>query len=195
MFVIDAMTPTLFCRRVGASRTMRVLRGLRLTPAVMAAAWLAMPTICHASFIEYTLNASFVLNGEQETISNQTFLISDDGKETFEMQVTGGAPFAGLYFAMGESVLPDVVFGFPFSAGFNTILLIHFANDLSLAPDPISRVFWETNAEGFFDFSPTGEAVIANPEPASLAILGMAVSLFFLSLWVVRCARQLPSEG
>jgi len=162
------MTPTDLPRPLRSA--IGLLRGLRLTFAAAATAWLATPTICHAAIIDYEFsNATTVLNGVPETISG---LVSFGGNaESYAaIQLTGPAPYAGLYYAGVASPLcsascidstggSDTFLAFGFGTRFGT-LRIRFANDLSLGTDPLASV----EIGGVADVAPTGVAVaVATP--------------------------------
>jgi hypothetical protein len=163
MFGIEAITPTDF--------RSRFRRGLTLT-LVAVAAWLAAPTASRASVTDYAFsNAGAVLNGTPVSISG-LFSVSENEVPGFtvqffsSIQVTGPAPYAGLYTCSGTSspgtspavcsltpiLAPDEIVGVGFQ--------IRFADNLSSDADPLASV--EIN--GVTDTAPTGAAVpIATP--------------------------------
>jgi len=163
------MTPTDLPRPLRSA--IGLLRGLRLTFAVAATAWLATPTICHAEVIDYRFsNATTVLNGVPETISGLVSFCCSGTEPYAVIQLTGAAPYAGLYYAGVASPLcsascsdstggSDTFLAFGFGTRFGT-LRIRFANDLSLGTDPLASVEIGSVA----DVAPTGVAVaVATP--------------------------------
>src|SRR3984893_1764977 len=157
------MTPTDLPRPLRSA--IGLLRGLRLTFAAAATAWLAVPTICHAEVIDYRFsNATTVLNGVSETISGLVSFCCSGTESYAVIQLTGAAPYAGLYYAGVASPLcpascidstggSDTFLGDGFGTPFD--LRIRFANDLSFGTDPLASVEIGTVT----DAAPTGVAV------------------------------------
>jgi len=144
MFGTDAMIPTEFRRRLRSHTTGRRC-GLKLTSAVVGAAWLAAPTISRADIIDIIdygfSDASAVFGGIPETI---TGIVSFEqfspgvAQEWFaEIRLTGPAPYAGLYSAGLNGEFTILTSSDTFIAA---SLKIRFANDLSLSPDPLASV-------------------------------------------------------
>src|ERR1700730_9915759 len=165
------MTPTDLPRPLRSA--IGLLRGLRLTFAAAATAWLAVPTICHAGIIDYRFsNATTVLNGVPETISGLVSFCCSGTESYAVIQLTGAAPYAGLYYAGVASPLcpascidstggSDTLFG----DGSGGTLRIRFANDLSFGTDPLASVeITRPGGSVVTDAAPTGVAVaVATP--------------------------------
>jgi hypothetical protein len=160
------MTPTGLPRASRSAIGLR--RGLWLTFAAAATAWLATPTICHAEVIDYEFsNATTVLNGVPESISGIVSFCCSGIEPYAAIQLTGAAPYAGLYLAgVATSCAscsdptggPDTFLAF--FGGFGVALRIRFANDLSFGTDPLASV----EIGGVTDAAPTGVAVaVATP--------------------------------
>jgi hypothetical protein len=176
------MTPTDLPRP--SRSAIGLLRGLRLTFAAVATAWLATPTICHAEVIDYRFsNATTVLNGVPETINGLVSFCCSGEEPYAVIQLTGAAPYAGLYYAGVASGCTSCVDS---TGGSDTFLAfgpgtlrIRFANDLSFGTDPLASV--EIN--GVTDAAPTGVAVaVATPihyvfENASTVLRGTPESI------------------
>jgi len=132
------MTPTDLPRPLRSA--IGLLRGLRLTFAAAATAWLATPTICHAAIIDYEFsNATTVLNGVPETISG---LVSFGGNaESYAViQLTGPAPYAGLYYAGVASPLCSASC-IDSTGGSDTFLAFGFGTRFGTPPDPLRERF------------------------------------------------------
>jgi len=177
MFGTDAMILTEFRRRL-RSRTTRRRCSLKLTLAVVGAAWIAASATSRAAVIDYVFsNASAVFNGTPESI---TGIVSFDEfspgltQEWFaEIQLTGPAPYAGLYSAglNGEFSIatdPDT-----FIAG---RLKIRFANNLSFSPDPLASVEIG-GVTGTTTTATTGEAV-AFATPITYDLSNVSTTVF-----------------
>ena len=97
MIEIDVLTPNDSPLRVIRSRTTRLLRGLGLTLAVAAAAWLVAPTTSRAGpETDYVLsNVTAVFDGTPVSISGSFIL--GGGEWRAQIQVTGPYPYAGFY--------------------------------------------------------------------------------------------------
>ena len=156
------MTPTDLPRPLRAA--IGLLRGLRLTFAAAATAWLATPTICHA-IIDYEFsNATTVLNGVPESISGLVSFCCSGTEPYAVIQLTGAAPYGGLY-----SIFPPGYFtgrSDTFLAeGSGGTLQIRFANDLSFGTDPLASVeITRPGGSVVTDAAPTGVAVaVATP--------------------------------
>src|SRR5467141_3909268 len=162
------MTPTDLPRPLRSA--IGLLRGLRLTFAAAATAWLATPTICRAAIIDYQFsNATTVLNGVPESISGLVSICCSGSEPYAAIQLTGALPYAGLYSIFPPGVFTggsDTVLAFGPGAPFGPdTLRIRFANNLSFGTDPLASV--EITLPGgsvVTDASPTGVAVaVATP--------------------------------
>jgi hypothetical protein len=146
----------------GRSLTMGLL-------SVVATAWLAAPTISRAAPIDVLSNAaidyvfsdaSAVFNGVTESI---TGLFSVGLREySAEIQLTGPAPYAGLYTFIGLGLGHSGIS----MADDEGTLQIRFADNLSFADNPLASVELLLGSGGTVvsDTAPTGVAVaIATP--------------------------------
>jgi hypothetical protein len=145
---------------LGWKSTIGLLRGLLLSLAVVAATWVAAPTISSASPGDFDWefsNASAILNGTPVSITG-TF--TTDGFVGFlvNIQVTGGSYTAAYQ--------ERCIFGCPGSASTDTIfvgnLSIRFANAFVDAPGPDPLASVEIN--GGTDTAPTGVADVIGTE-------------------------------
>lgn len=99
MFGIDATAPADFLRVLRS----RFLRGLKLTLAVLATAWLAAPTTARAYPTDYVLsNASAVLAGTPYSMTG-LFSVEGDFEYFAQFQLTGPGPLAGSYSCGGST--------------------------------------------------------------------------------------------
>src|ERR1700730_4149924 len=162
------MTPPDFPRTLRAATGL--LRGLRLTFAAAATAWLATPTICHA-IIDYQFsNATTVLNGVPETISGLVSFCCSGTESYAVIQLTGAPPYAGIYyggvadpFCPASCITPTGGSDTFLALGLGT-LRIRFANDLLFGTDPLASVEITLPGGGVTDAAPTGVAVaVATP--------------------------------
>jgi hypothetical protein len=150
--------------------------------AVVTAAWLAAPAISRADVIhDYVFqDASTVLMSTPETITGSfTFDVTTGVESSVEMTLSGDPPYAATY--------TESIAGYPCTDGFSvcgyngtTELLIHFDSLLDVSPDPLFSVqYFPMGGVAVRDLSPTGEVVFASvtatPEPASFALLGIAL--------------------
>ena len=138
--MFDAMSPTDFPRRFIRCRTIWLLRGLGFT-LVVAIGWLAAPAISRAEVIDYVFsNASAVFNGTPESITGLVSIesINPLPEEWFaEIQLTGPAPYAGLYSAGLTGNFSQPLPGFDLVRADG--LQIRFANNLSSIRQPPCR--------------------------------------------------------
>jgi hypothetical protein len=156
------MTPTDLPRLL-RSTTIGLLRGLRLTLATAATAWLSAPTVSHAGFIvDYVFsNASAVLDGAPVSITGFVSMVpSLQAELRADIQITGPTPYAGLYQNKDYLDLPQLDYlGEPnlVKAG---NLQIRFANNLSSSSDPLVSVEIVTGSGAVVASDPTGAAVV-----------------------------------
>ena len=154
--------------------------GLQLTLAVVTAAWLAAPAISRADVIhDYVFqDASTVLMNTPETITGSfTFNVTTDVETSVQVTLTGNPPYAATY----TQIAAMNINGFNVVA-FNgsTEIDITFNSLLEVSPDPLFSVqYFPMGGFAVRDLSPTGEVVFASvtatPEPASFALLGIAL--------------------
>ena len=179
---MDAMTPTDLPRLL-RSTTIGLLRGLRLTLATAATAWLSAPTVSHAGFIvDYVFsNASAVLDGAPVSITGFFSMVpSLQAELRADIQISGPTRYAGLYQNKGYLDLPQLDYlGEPnlVKAG---NLQIRFANNLSSSSDPLVSVEIVTGSGAVVASDPTGAAVVTGGSldyvNASAVLNGVPVS-------------------
>ena len=179
-------------------RTIPALRALLLILAVITVAGIATsPSLLLASPITYEFsNASMVLSGSTYQITGSFVVDPDTGDQTFvDITLTGAAPVGtntyidNTTYQLGLIVPQSVMDIPPPLAGMysGVVISVEFASLLDQASDNLSSVsvtgIWSTPTGGdtimATDTSPTGAAVPA-PEPASLALLSVALGLFVL---------------
>src|SRR5271169_5894000 len=120
-------------------------KSLQLLLPLMATAWLAAPSICRATPINYVFSgASTVLNGDTETITGSfTFDTTTDQETSVSITLTGPAAEAGTFTsgtfttAGNNQVIADQVTGMFHGLGGITI---EFANPLDQSPDALNLV-------------------------------------------------------
>ena len=164
-------------------------RGLLLTLAVMTAVCLATAPGARATPLNYvfTSNASVVLAGDTEAISGSfTFDTTTDIQTAVSIVLSGPAPYSGTYTSASASnnASDFVAAGTP-TLPFFPVIFVDFADDLNVTFDPLTSVVWETATTFTDSTAVTGAAVVL--EPASLALLGVAVGLF---LFISRANRR-----
>jgi hypothetical protein len=164
-------------------------RVLHLTLAVVAAACLATAPGARATPLNYvfTSNASVVLAGDTEAITGFfTFDTTTDIQTAVSIVLSGPAPYSGTYTSASasNSASDFVAAGTP-TLPFFPVIFVDFADDLNVTFDPLTSVVWETATTFTDSTAVTGAAVV--PEPASLALLGVAVGLF---LFIPRANRR-----
>jgi hypothetical protein len=127
------------------------------------------------------VDASTVLNGEPEAITGD--FRSDHSTHIeygAQIQLTGPAPYAGLYGFDDEYLGSEGnVSNF---GGFSPTHIV-FANPLSLGPDPLVEVDWGASVVSDSDttgFACVESCVILVPARVSLALLGSALGLFLI---------------
>jgi hypothetical protein len=141
----------------------------------------------------FSSNASTVLNGKLESISGYfTFDPLTDIEYIAQIQLTGPAPYDYVYGFDTEREGPAAI-----EAGISAEMQMVFANNLSLADDPLASV----TVSGTTDTAPTGFVCPGSenfgascpatvPEPTSLALLGAALGLFLVSARASRRAGK-----
>ena len=119
-------------------------------------------------------NASFVINGNTETITGQFgFDLSTGLESDVQITVTGADAVSGNYSAVTGGYAGNTS---QISAdGASNALTIYFAGPLSGADDALSLVAipFRTFGESFENSTSAAGIATAVPEPASMAILGL----------------------
>jgi hypothetical protein len=178
--------------------------GLRFLFPAVAAAWLAAPTVCHATPINYVLSpsASATFSDGTEAISGSfTADATTAAQSNVSITFTSTLPTSeeGTYTTNNTILGYNNTLVTAYDASTDNFIALEFSSPLDISPDSITNIsFSASGALSIPASAVSGSAVFgpsAVPEPSALALLGTALAgLFLASVRANQRDRQLHSR-